>query len=131
VLVDLDDFKAVNDVHGHAAGDEVLRRLGALLAEHVRPGDLALRIGGDEFAVLLHDGGVDPAAFEAAVRQRAADLQTTVATTTWDDVAGALAVRVSVGVAVGILGRDQPDTATGVYRAADADLYAAKAGSAR
>ena len=130
VLVDLDDFKAVNDELGHAAGDEVLRRVGALLTEHVRPGDLALRLGGDEFAVLLHDGGVDPEAFEGAVRQRAADLQQAIATTRWDDLAGSLDVRVSVGVAVGVLGRDQPDTADQVYRAADADLYASKARSA-
>ena len=53
LLIDLDDFKVVNDVHGHAVGDEALRRVARLVASHVRPGDLALRLGGDEFAVLL------------------------------------------------------------------------------
>lgn len=53
VFLDLDNFKNVNDVHGHAVGDRVLERFGSLLAELVRTGDLAFRVGGDEFALLL------------------------------------------------------------------------------
>jgi GGDEF domain-containing protein len=53
LLIDLDNFKAVNDRYGHSTGDEVLRRVGRILLRHVRAGDLALRLGGDEFAVIM------------------------------------------------------------------------------
>lgn len=52
---DLDGFKAVNDRHGHCAGDEVLRRLTSKLAEHVRASDVIGRLGGDEFAVIFQN----------------------------------------------------------------------------
>ncbi len=52
LAVDVDNFKTINDSRGHAAGDEVLRRLGILLADSVRGDDLAVRLGGEEFLVL-------------------------------------------------------------------------------
>jgi diguanylate cyclase (GGDEF)-like protein len=57
VFLDLDNFKDVNDGHGHAAGDRVLAQLATLLVELVRSGDDAFRVGGDEFALLLRGAG--------------------------------------------------------------------------
>jgi diguanylate cyclase (GGDEF)-like protein len=60
--VDLDNFKRVNDRHGHGRGDEVLRQVGHRLQGVVRGGDLAARVGGDEFALILWGVGPDQAA---------------------------------------------------------------------
>jgi diguanylate cyclase (GGDEF)-like protein len=62
VLFDVDDFKSINDNHGHPVGDQVLRALAAVLAREARGSDIVCRVGGEEFAAVL--GGVD--AFEAA-----------------------------------------------------------------
>jgi diguanylate cyclase (GGDEF)-like protein len=61
VLLDLDDFKQVNDRHGHPAGDEVLRRVGEALRQAVRPYDHVARYGGDEFAIVALDADEDEA----------------------------------------------------------------------
>jgi diguanylate cyclase (GGDEF)-like protein len=52
-FLDLDDFKAINDAHGHIAGDAVLRHTASLLIAHLRASDVVARLGGDEFAILL------------------------------------------------------------------------------
>ena len=61
VALDLDGFKEVNDTHGHAAGDQVLRDFATCLVDHLRAGDHAVRLGGDEFALVLFATGVDGA----------------------------------------------------------------------
>jgi len=53
ILLDIDNFKTINDTHGHQAGDEVLRKVGEVLAASVRQVDLAARYGGEEFAVIV------------------------------------------------------------------------------
>ncbi len=70
--IDLDNFKQVNDTHGHQTGDEALLDVAALLKEQIRGGDLAARLGGDEFALFL--GGMDRQAAE-----RKAELMLTAA----------------------------------------------------
>lgn len=67
MMLDIDHFKRVNDTHGHAAGDEVIRAVATALAESVRPMDLVARIGGEEFAVILPNCGP---AFGQAVAER-------------------------------------------------------------
>jgi diguanylate cyclase (GGDEF)-like protein len=122
VLVDLDGFKQVNDGHGHDSGDEVLRRIGNLLLTAVRPEDLAVRHGGDEFAVLLSGVDLTPASAE----QRARDLLRSVRSEPWDDVSPGLAVTASIGMALSAPGVAWDPTE--LYRAADAALYSAKRG---
>lgn len=71
VLLDLDHFKCINDGHGHAEGDRVLRAVAGALASSCRAGDPTFRIGGDEFAMLLHGADADEAT-RIALRARAA-----------------------------------------------------------
>ncbi|MGA7677228.1 MAG: diguanylate cyclase [Dehalococcoidia bacterium] len=70
IFLDLDFFKAYNDKHGHLAGDKVLARIGQLIEKSIRNIDIAFRYGGDEFAALLPQSGVDEA-FVVAERVRA------------------------------------------------------------
>lgn len=91
--IDVDHFKRVNDDHSHATGDAVLRQLATIMRENCRPGDVAGRLGGEEF-VLVYRGGRDVDAPQAAERLRA-----TVAAHRWHELAAGLAVTVSIGVA--------------------------------
>jgi diguanylate cyclase (GGDEF)-like protein len=74
LLIDLDGFKAINDRHGHAAGDRALRTVADLVQGTLRPGDLAARWGGEEFCLLLARSGAEAgAAFDARLRAALAE----------------------------------------------------------
>src|SRR5215203_2700961 len=73
VLIDLDDFKPINDRFGHHAGDRVLQAFASLLEAHVRPIDMAGRLGGEEFALLLPDTDTAGAAATAERLRRSLD----------------------------------------------------------
>ena len=70
-FMDLDQFKVVNDTCGHLAGDEMLRQLGQLLLDTVRPGDTLARLGGDEFGVLIESCTLNQAQRVAGTLQTA------------------------------------------------------------
>ncbi|MCC6830466.1 MAG: diguanylate cyclase [Thermoleophilia bacterium] len=113
-LVDIDHFKAVNDTHGHDAGDEVLRRVAGRLQEAARRGDLVARVGGEEFAWLMPATSLDDAV-------RAADrARMLIAGTTIDPVGS---VTVSAGLAAAEAGHWSPSE---LFRTSDRALYAAK-----
>ncbi len=117
VYVDLNEFKPVNDRHGHAAGDAVLKAIAATLISQVRASDVVARIGGDEFVVLLWNVSESEAAAKAAALE-AAVYGTPVR---WG--ASTLVVGASAGVAfMGPL-----DTPAEVLAHADAAMYARKA----
>ncbi|MBI5268899.1 MAG: GGDEF domain-containing protein [Burkholderiales bacterium] len=118
VLVDLDHFKQVNDRHGHGVGDEVLRRVGRLLAANCRARDRAVRYGGEEFVLGL--AGADrQAAAEVAERLRQA-----IAAQPWPEVSPGLHVTASLGVA----DAREAAGAQALLTLADQRLYAAKLG---
>jgi diguanylate cyclase (GGDEF)-like protein len=119
MMMDLDGFKPINDVHGHDVGDAVLRMVGARLTRINRSGDFAARLGGDEFVLVLHQCASEEAAAQAA--QRIIDA---VAQPIQVEAAGLmLQVGASAGVA---LINPQIASTDDLLKQADLALYAAK-----
>jgi diguanylate cyclase (GGDEF)-like protein len=117
LLIDLDRFKEINDVLGHASGDVLLAHIGPRMATAVRDGDLLARLGGDEFAAVLPHADEKTA---IAVAKRLLDLLTETV-----DVGGVtLQVDGSIGIAVANLGSDH--TIDSLLRQADIAMYTAK-----
>jgi diguanylate cyclase (GGDEF)-like protein len=116
-FLDLDGFKAINDAHGHRAGDDVLRAVGTRLTGAVRHGDVVARIGGDEFVVV---GEAEDEQTALALGQRlAAAVHGTYASS-------AVAVEVSVSVGVAFVSSGDPVGADELLSRADAVMYEAK-----
>jgi diguanylate cyclase (GGDEF)-like protein len=122
LLLDLDDFKQVNDTLGHLQGDEVLRVVGRVLQRESRGIDAPARYGGEEFAVGLPETGPQ-GAVEVAERIRAR-LEGTEIPMVEDEEGGTMRVTASIGVATL---PDVAEDARGLVAAADEALYRAKA----
>jgi diguanylate cyclase (GGDEF)-like protein len=116
-LLDVDHFKRINDTYGHAVGDAVLSGIGERLRETLRPLDLAVRLGGEEFAVIW-------AQPEAGGDMRLGErLRAAISAQPFVTAAGPLAVTVSVGVARAHGAEEAPEA---LFSRADAALYEAK-----
>ncbi|MBM3779760.1 MAG: GGDEF domain-containing protein [Acidimicrobiia bacterium] len=117
ILLDLDRFKSVNDTRGHPAGDTVLRAAAAQLRRLIRRTDLAARVGGDEFAIVLPESSLRDGINKAEEIRRA------VEEAAIDAAGGQIAVTCSAGVA---LAGEDGTTAQALIDVADGRLFAAK-----
>ena len=114
LVFDLDDFKAVNDQHGHGVGDALLREIAGVLRRRLRASDRAARLGGDEFAVILDDA--DPSVATRVAGQLVRDLAAV-------RVPDAPGVRTSASVGVAAI---TGDDGLGSLKIADQAMYAEK-----
>jgi diguanylate cyclase (GGDEF)-like protein len=118
-LMDIDRFKGVNDGYGHLAGDAILRQLGALLRANLRRNDLAGRLGGEEFGIILPEVDGAGAVVAAEKVRRLVELHRFE----FDSI------RIPVTISMGVVARLPHDTeALELIRRADELLYAAKRG---
>lgn len=113
-ILDIDHFKQINDRHGHAAGDQVLREFAMIALKSLRPGDRMARIGGEEFAILLPDTTIEQA---QRVGERLAEA---IADEVFRTAGGAVRITVSTGVAM------MHGNGDAAYCSADRALYQAK-----
>lgn len=113
VLIDLDNFKAINDTYGHLAGDSCLRLVARALESEIRPMDTAARLGGDEFVLLLSNTNKTEAAGRA--QNLARTLNTLKLAWYGDDI--------SVRASLGLKDYGKGDTPESIFNAADLCLY--------
>jgi diguanylate cyclase (GGDEF)-like protein len=116
-LVDIDHFKKINDLHGHLAGDEVLRQVAYQLRDHIRHPDIVGRYGGEEFLILL------PNTISSSAAEQAGRLSKNLRDTAIDVHELSLNITVSVGIAELQAGVDTWET---LLKRADTALYEAK-----
>jgi diguanylate cyclase (GGDEF)-like protein/PAS domain S-box-containing protein len=118
LILDLDDFKRINDTRGHAAGDDLLRSVAHALRERLRRTDILARLGGDEFGIIL------PHADEQRAVAVAEGLREVIGAT---EAPGGERITASVGVSI-YDGKHDGDSGERVVTSADAAMYAAKEG---
>jgi diguanylate cyclase (GGDEF)-like protein/PAS domain S-box-containing protein len=118
VMLDIDGFKLINDLRGHATGDLILRVLGSQLLAQTRPGDIVCRYGGDEFLLVLTNTNLEVAT------ERAEHWRATFEASSTELMGLSETVSISVGVATYPLHGESIEQ---VFAAADAAMYAAKA----
>jgi diguanylate cyclase (GGDEF)-like protein len=121
LMIDIDHFKRINDTHGHAAGDDVLRAVARVMAAEVRLVDSLFRIGGEEFAAILCGTGLDGAELTAERLRRAVAAEAITVT------GKTAAVTVPVTISVGVVPTTRVSTPVTLVATADAALYRAKA----
>ncbi|MBU6235431.1 MAG: GGDEF domain-containing protein [Alphaproteobacteria bacterium] len=117
LMIDLDNFKIINDTHGHAAGDAALRLVAETLKATIRRMDLAARLGGDEFVLLFSNADVMAAvdrAQQLAMRLNSLSLR-------WKGE------KISIRASIGMRAYAGGDTVDGVLHSADSSMYAVKA----
>ena len=121
LMLDIDHFKSINDVHGHSAGDDVLKAMGKIILGNLRGFDTAVRYGGEEFIVLMPDVSVKNATAAAErLRRSVSEAPFSIAGIDED-----LPVTVSIGVAATLAGSQSLEV---LIKRADAALYEAKDG---
>jgi diguanylate cyclase (GGDEF)-like protein len=118
LFIDLDGFKQVNDAHGHAAGDSLLRAVGERLSVISREGDVVARLGGDEFLMLACLGTADQAQLDALYNRVYQQLLAAVSVDGVD-------LQVSGSVGLALFPRDA-GTGDDLIRVADVAMYSAK-----
>lgn len=120
LMIDIDHFKAINDTHGHLAGDEVLRGVAGMLLRAVRSVDMVARYGGEEFVIALPETGEQGAvAFAERLRQR-------VESHPFPEVTAAHKRGVTVSIGVSTFPAPHVESAEDLFARADAALYRAK-----
>jgi diguanylate cyclase (GGDEF)-like protein len=115
-MIDIDQFKGVNDQFGHDVGDEVLKRVATSITDNIRAQDIAIRQGGDEFLVLLND------ADDALARQLAERIRLAIGAIDAEGLAPQGQITVSIGVAQ----HDAGPSLAPAIATADSVLYDAK-----
>lgn len=117
LMIDLDRFKLINDTHGHASGDVVLRAIKQIVEPKLRGGDLLARLGGEEFGVLL------PATGEAAAQEIAERIRTAIAVAELSSLGG---VALSLTASIGLAAVSSSESINEALQRADQRMYCAK-----